>query len=318
MYRLAGTQDREAAVISNPKAVAMALPVVVVQVIILAIFSILDPPHPENLIEFDGTVVVQRVECSTNSYAFSITVLVYEASLVSIGCVLAFVTRNLDSGFGQAKELVFSMYNIAFSGVVIMVITFAVDIDASGQIILNSLGIFCATVFSSAAFVLPRVMQSQQEELVRKRSARNLQPEKSKKSNRSVNFSQKIAQDMDDPEKRVTGWSAVEDDLEDAATGIKRASSVASMAEDEAWTQANDNGSLISGSLISGSLLGGSRQPPNFEMEKSESYREESYRDVSDRDETWRSSDITDPQHSSVLPSPPPPHGRKLNRNFST
>lgn len=285
MYRLVGTENREPAVISNPMAVALTLPIVVIQVIILGVFSIVDPPQPENVIEFGDSSVIQLVQCTTNSNAFSITVLAYEATLILIGCILAFMTRNMDSGFGQAKELMFSMYNIAFIGIVILVIAYAMEIDASGQIILFCLGIFAATVFSSAAFVLPRIMQSNQESRsgvsprTSKRSTANKsKTDKGDKSRRSVNFSQNLEQQIED--KPVTGWSGVEDDFEDAASGLKRGSSIASLPEDEVWTQGNDNASLLSGSLVGRSLVSGSK--PSEKME--------TYKDELGKEDTWESS----------------------------
>lgn len=260
MYRLVGTASRNPAIISNPKAVAMSLPIVLIQVIVLTVFTIVDPPRPENIIEFEDTVVTQRVECSTDTVAFTGTVLGYECGLVVIGCTLAFLTRNLDSGFGQAKELMFSMYNIAFIGLIIVVISFAMDIDASGQIILFALGIFCGTVFSSAAFVLPRLMRSKEEQrsTPRRKSGSHAvglgqretnKKQGSKRNVRSVNFSQNLEHEIDD--RPVTGWSAVEDDFEDAATGLKRASSIAEN-EDDVWTApANENASLANVSVSS-------------------------------------------------------------------
>jgi hypothetical protein len=82
---------------------------------------------------------------------------------VLIGCVLAYITRNLDSQFGEAKQLMFSMYNIGFILLITTVIVYTMDIDTTGQIVLKSIGIFWGTVFSSAAFVLPRLMRVQSE-----------------------------------------------------------------------------------------------------------------------------------------------------------
>ena len=244
MYRLVGTANRNPAIISNPKAVAMSLPIICIQLIILGIFTIVDPPVPKDIILVDDTLVTQRVECTTNTDAFTITVLIFEFGLVLAGCALAFVTRNLDSGFGQAKELGFAMYNIAFIGAIIAVITFAMDIDMTGQIVLFAMGIFCGSVFSSAAFVVPRLIQSKQESNIvpAKRGAGSKTSRIGKKSSRKqsrVNFSEDVGRDDDMPEQRerpVTGWSAVEED-EDAATGLKRASSVGSGEDD--WTMQN-------------------------------------------------------------------------------
>lgn len=244
MYRLVGTDSRNPAIISNPQAVAMSMPIICIQIIILAIFTIVDPPVPRDIILVDETVVTQRVECTTDTDGFTITVLIFEFGLVLSGCALAFITRNLDSGFGQAKELGFAMYNIAFIGAIIAVITFAMDIDMTGQIVLFAMGTFCGSVFSSAAFVVPRLIQSQQETniLPAKRGVGSKTSRIGKKSSRKqsrVNFSEDVGREDDMPEQRerpVTGWSAVEED-EDAATGLKRASSVGSGEDD--WTMQN-------------------------------------------------------------------------------
>lgn len=256
MYRLIGTPNRNPAVISNPQAVAMSLPIVLTQVIILAIFTIADPPTPEDVILVDETVVTQSVECTTSSDAFFFTVITFECTLVVIGCVLAFITRNMDSGFGQAKELGFAMYNIAFIGLIIGVITFTMDIDMTGQIVLFSMGIFCGTVFSSAAFVVPRLIQSKQETSSAptargsgsggsgNRTSRVRKPTKSNLKRSRVNFSEDVGREMPiagERERPVTGWSAVEEE-DDAASGLKRASSIGSLNEDDAWTM--NNGSV--------------------------------------------------------------------------
>uniref|UniRef100_A0A7S0C5V9 G-protein coupled receptors family 3 profile domain-containing protein n=1 Tax=Proboscia inermis TaxID=420281 RepID=A0A7S0C5V9_9STRA len=88
-----------------------------------------------------------------------ITQLVFDISLVLMGCLLAFVSRNMDSKFGEPKQMIFSMYNIAFTGVILIVLFLAVDVEEDGKRMLQAIGIFWGTVISSAIFVLPRLMQ---------------------------------------------------------------------------------------------------------------------------------------------------------------
>ena len=52
------------------------------------------------------------------------------------------------------------MYNIAFTGVMLIVLFLAVDIEQDGKRMLQAIGVFWATVISSAAFVVPRLMQA--------------------------------------------------------------------------------------------------------------------------------------------------------------
>ena len=75
-----------------------------------------------------------------------------------IGCTLAIKTRNLDPRFGEAKQLAFAMYNIAFTGIVIIVVLNLVELEYTTKVILHAAGVCWGTVFSSFAFVLPRLL----------------------------------------------------------------------------------------------------------------------------------------------------------------
>ena len=158
MWRMVGTPN-SSSVVDNFTAALLSLPIVAIQTMILIIFTFVDPPHPEEIIDFDEGVILQSIVCSQNSNAFAIVATIYEASLILVGCVLAYVTRNLESQLGEAKPLMFSMYNIAFIGGVTTVILYTMNIDGVGQIMLRSIGTFWGTVFSSSAFVLPRLMR---------------------------------------------------------------------------------------------------------------------------------------------------------------
>jgi hypothetical protein len=83
--------------------------------------------------------------------------LAFEGGLVLVGCVLAFKTRNLKEEFGESKQLIFAMYNIAFIGLIDVAIS-TVHVGQSTKNMFYAFGIFWGTVFSSLAFVLPRLM----------------------------------------------------------------------------------------------------------------------------------------------------------------
>merc|ERR1712151_153991 len=95
---------------------------------------------------------------------FGITAFVYEAGLVFIGCILAFKTRNMCNDFGEAKQLIFSMYNIAFVGIILTFTVFLADLSGSGYALLQTVAVFWATTVSSAAFVFPRLVQLRQRQ----------------------------------------------------------------------------------------------------------------------------------------------------------
>jgi hypothetical protein len=107
--------------------------------------------------------VVQRAVCEHETDAFLITVLIFEAGFVLVGCYLAYKTRNLGDDFGEATQLMFAMYNIAFVGVIIVLVVNVADMDRNGRSVLQAVGVWWGTVFSTAAFVLPRLAQVRQQ-----------------------------------------------------------------------------------------------------------------------------------------------------------
>ena len=75
-----------------------------------------------------------------------------------VGCFLAFKSRNVDRRYGESKQLIFAMYNIALVGIVFLILLSVADIDPSGSRLLQGVGVWWGTVFSSAAFVIPRLV----------------------------------------------------------------------------------------------------------------------------------------------------------------
>jgi hypothetical protein len=60
-------------------------------------------------------------------------------------------------------SIVFSMYNIAFTGIVIIMIINIMKLDQVTQIVLQSVGVLWGSFFCSFAFVLPRLLEVNKE-----------------------------------------------------------------------------------------------------------------------------------------------------------
>jgi 7 transmembrane sweet-taste receptor of 3 GCPR len=163
MWLMVGASNRRPTIVNHKTAALLSMPIVAVQCLILIIFSFVDPPRQEEVINIEGGIVTQHIVCSQESIAFTVVTTIYEAGLILTGCILAYVTRNLDAQFGEAKQLMFSMYNIAFIGIITAIVIFTMEIDATGEVVLKAIAIFWATVFSSAAFVLPKLLRVSEE-----------------------------------------------------------------------------------------------------------------------------------------------------------
>jgi hypothetical protein len=72
-------------------------------------------------------------------------------------------TSSIPFNPGEAKQLGFAMYNIAFTGIIIVTILRVADMDQLGKVILQAIGALWGTLFSAFAFVLPRLLESKQQ-----------------------------------------------------------------------------------------------------------------------------------------------------------
>jgi len=167
IWKYVGSKMVRRVAISNKMTVAYMMPIILLQVLILTIFTFADPPSETKYIRIGDGMVVQHIVCGTNTKAFLITEVVYEAGLIAFGCVLAYLTRDMQDALGEARQLIFSMYNIAFVGLILLIITQIANLEESGVSILQTIGVFWGTLFSSSVFVIPRLVQIRQRESLR-------------------------------------------------------------------------------------------------------------------------------------------------------
>jgi len=154
--------------ITHQKTMLYTLPAILLQVLILALFSFLDPSLKETNVIIAGSISSQQSSCQHESKAFGIIQIIFEGGLVVIGCILAFKSRNMGSTLGESKQLLFAMYNVALVALVCVLMKYLLEIDQQYFYVIMTLGVFWATVFGSCAFVLPRLLKVQIEEKKRR------------------------------------------------------------------------------------------------------------------------------------------------------
>ena len=148
---------------NNCQAWVRTLPIPLLQLGILLLFTYVDPPQAAETITIEGGTPIQSISCEHESDAYFITQGVYFAVLILAGCLLAYLTRNIDPRFADSKELLFAMYNILFSVLMVALITNIVTIPGSAMSVLITTAIFWITVFSSIVFVIPTLMAAKAE-----------------------------------------------------------------------------------------------------------------------------------------------------------
>eukprot|EP00580_Thalassiosira_gravida_P010497 CAMPEP_0201632718 /NCGR_PEP_ID=MMETSP0493-20130528/6263_1 /ASSEMBLY_ACC=CAM_ASM_000838 /TAXON_ID=420259 /ORGANISM="Thalassiosira gravida, Strain GMp14c1" /LENGTH=851 /DNA_ID=CAMNT_0048104293 /DNA_START=624 /DNA_END=3179 /DNA_ORIENTATION=- len=208
MYMLVGKPGLRRHKISHVKTALMMVPFILIEVAILLIFTFVDPSKETSLIEQDASTVTYRVVCTHETIAFATVQLAYEGAILLVGCFLAYKTRNMVSSksfcpleqlclfytldiqdhfhnlcptlhqtiraqqkddFGECKQLLLAMYNIALIASIIIVLAYVAELYGKLRILVT-VGVCWSTIFSSGVFVLPRLLQVQQSSSTASRS----------------------------------------------------------------------------------------------------------------------------------------------------
>ena len=162
IYTLVGRGMRRRE-LSNTSAALRTIPIVALEIALLLLFTVIDPPRSVETIDYDASVPIQHITCQHETRAPLLTEVIYKSCLVVMGCVMSYLSRNLDSRFGEAKQMLFGMYNIAFTGICFILLVAFVDVTPVAVYMFQAIGAFWGTVLTCAAFVIPRLIQSRDD-----------------------------------------------------------------------------------------------------------------------------------------------------------
>ena len=151
----------------------MVIPFVLVQTVILLIFTFVDPNKQTSIVEEDGSSIEHRYVCGHKTRAFFAVMLIYEGGLLLVGCYLALKTRHLQSEFNESKQIILAMYDTAVFASILLIVCNAVVGFQGEQRLLFSVGIFWTTCFACAVFVIPRLMQVRKKQVAAKHTNTN-------------------------------------------------------------------------------------------------------------------------------------------------
>ena len=159
--------------ISHKRTLQMVIPFVLVQTVILLIFTFVDPNKQTSIVEEDGSSIEHRYVCGHKTRAFFAVMLIYEGGLLLVGCYLALKTRHLQSEFNESKQIILAMYDTAVVASILLIVCNAVVGFQGEQRLLFSVGIFWTTCFACAVFVIPRLMQVRKKQVAAKHTNTN-------------------------------------------------------------------------------------------------------------------------------------------------
>ena len=128
-----------------------------IEVVILVVMTIVDRPFVG--LEYDPKKPDQAyLVCKTDSPIFLYIQYAYAGTLMLVGSILAFKTRRIDLRFRESKYIGFCIYNIMFSGIVIIPIISTVEENGFVKALFRVIVSLFVVITTFLALFIPKLM----------------------------------------------------------------------------------------------------------------------------------------------------------------
>ena len=149
--------------LNNRKIWLYLLPIPMIDIFLTAISSLLGPMVAKTEVS-DDLPPRQIIVCHMNYKKEYLAIeYAYYFLVICAGCYLAYLIRHLDNKMNDVRENLFTMYNYTFMAVVFFTIKIGANLSSEDYDIIFSVCTFMSTVFSSAAFVVPRLIAAERD-----------------------------------------------------------------------------------------------------------------------------------------------------------
>lgn len=189
IYRLSSGVEPDVSKRQTESSFRLTVILISLELIILLIFTFVDPSEMKETSGYDGSNVSHRDICSQDTMVSFFVQAFYQGGLIFVGTILgevsdekirfcycrrhclshfftlaihpdlAFRSRGLKSEFKDNQQLILTMSNIIIFRIVVWIIIGAVDLYQGPTRIFITIAIFWMSTFSSCVFVLPRLLQ---------------------------------------------------------------------------------------------------------------------------------------------------------------
>ncbi|KAJ3211743.1 hypothetical protein HDU67_004325 [Dinochytrium kinnereticum] len=145
--------------ISDTNVLQVCAGLVIVDVIILALWTIIDPPKP-TLVSYTETSNFWTCRSTNNliNWAFISFLIFYSSTLMGFGVFLAYSTRNVKSQYNESQHIAYTIYTMVVLSMISIPLSYLDVIGVEGQYIFRSAGIELCAMAVTANMLLPKVI----------------------------------------------------------------------------------------------------------------------------------------------------------------
>ena len=138
-----------------------------VELLICMIWFIITPFLKRIVVDLSAEEIAYRCT-STVTPAFFWILFALNMGILIIGCILAFLARDVPANFNEAKQILFSIYNVTLVAIIVVVLSnvFASSPEATGLVV--SIGLIFSSLVTIAILFIPKVRHVANKEAVRR------------------------------------------------------------------------------------------------------------------------------------------------------
>lgn len=138
-----------------------------VELLICMIWFIITPFLKRIVIDLSAEEIAYRCT-STVTPAFFWILFALNMGILIIGCILAFLARNVPANFNEAKQILFSIYNVTLVSIIVVVLSlvFRNSPEATGLTV--SIGLIFSSLVTIGILFIPKVRHVANKESVRR------------------------------------------------------------------------------------------------------------------------------------------------------
>jgi hypothetical protein len=134
-------------------AVALAI-----EIVILIVWSAAFTPHVHTIVVDEHRPSLNYRTCvGSQTLPFAVASIIYHASLIIGGVLLGFLSRTIRSEYNESKFILISMYNLTFSGLILLVL-YAIQVsDRYVDFLIRSIAILWGVTATLCILFIPKI-----------------------------------------------------------------------------------------------------------------------------------------------------------------
>jgi 7 transmembrane sweet-taste receptor of 3 GCPR len=149
--------------------------VILGEVILLCVYTFIVPFPEPVVIQSTSVSLLKFIECKCPNSAIqtglTIAIIAYNVILVLAGCVIAYLTRNVDSAFNESQYIAVTMYIYLLTAIILIPLYYTAGDSQSSidrQFVLRVVGVVLSMYFTLGALFVPKIVAVEQDKKARR------------------------------------------------------------------------------------------------------------------------------------------------------